>query len=183
MTARGIRLLLSAVAAIAGSLMLVAPGAGQDDAGVAYSIELTGTIDPATQQWLGQALDDSEDEGAEVAIIRIDTPGGLDSSTREMVQDIIDAPMPVIVYVSPDGARAASAGLFITEAADVAAMAPQTNIGSATPISIGPGETNEVLGRKIENDAAAYVRALAEAHGRNGDLATEMVTDAVNRTA
>jgi membrane-bound serine protease (ClpP class) len=183
MTARAIRLLLSAVAAIAGSLMLVAPGAGQDDAGVAYSIELTGTIDPATQQWLGQALDDAADEGAEVAIIRIDTPGGLDSSTREMVQDIIDAPMPVIVYVSPDGARAASAGLFITEAADVAAMAPQTNIGSATPISIGPGETNEVLGRKIENDAAAYVRALAEAHGRNGELATEMVTDAVNRTA
>jgi membrane-bound serine protease (ClpP class) len=183
MTARAIRLLLSAVAAIAGSLMLVAPGAGQDDAGVAYSIELTGTIDPATQQWLGQALDDAADEGAEVAIIRLDTPGGLDSSTREMVQDIIDAPMPVIVYVSPDGARAASAGLFITEAADVAAMAPQTNIGSATPISIGPGETNEVLGRKIENDAAAYVRALAEAHGRNGDLATKMVTDAVNRTA
>jgi len=183
MTARAIRLLLSAVAAIAGSAMLVAPGAGQDDAGVAYSIELTGTIDPATQQWLGQALDDAADEGAEVAIIRIDTPGGLDSSTREMVQDIIDAPMPVIVYVSPDGARAASAGLFITESADVAAMAPQTNIGSATPISIGPGETNEVLGRKIENDAAAYVRALAEVHGRNGDLASEMVTDAVNRTA
>src|SRR5215218_7756756 len=183
MTARAIRLLLSAVAAIAGTLMLVAPGAGQDDAGVAYSIELTGTIDPATQQWLGQALDDAADQGAEVAIIRIDTPGGLDSSTREMVQDIIDAPMPVIVYVSPDGARAASAGLFITEAADVAAMSPQTNIGSATPISIGPGDTNEVLGRKIENDAAAYVRALAEVHGRNGELAARMVTDAVNRTA
>jgi membrane-bound serine protease (ClpP class) len=183
MTARATRLLLSAVAAIVGALMLAPLGASQDDAGVAYSIELTGTIDPATQQWLGQALDDAADEGAEVAIIRIDTPGGLDSSTREMVQDIIDAPMPVIVYVSPDGARAASAGLFITESGDVAAMAPQTNIGSATPISIGPGETNEVLGRKIENDAAAYVRALAEAHGRNGDLASEMVTDAVNRTA
>ena len=163
--------------------MLVAPGAGQDDGGIAYSIELTGTIDPATEQWLGQALDDAEEDGAEVAIIRIDTPGGLDSSTREMVKDIIAAPMPVIAYVSPDGARAASAGLFITEATDVAAMAPQTNIGSATPISIGPGETNEVLGQKIENDAAAYVRALAEEHGRNGDLAARMVTDAVNRTA
>jgi membrane-bound serine protease (ClpP class) len=174
---------LAAAVAVAGSSMLVAPGAGQDDPGIAYSIELTGTIDPATEQWLGQALDDAADEGAEVAIIRIDTPGGLDSSTREMVRDIIDAPMPVIVYVSPDGARAASAGLFITQAADVAAMSPQTNIGSATPIAIGPGDTNEVLGRKIENDAAAYVRALAEVHGRNGDLAARMVTDAVNRTA
>jgi membrane-bound serine protease (ClpP class) len=183
MTARAIRVLLSAVAAVAGSLMLVAPGAGQDEGRIAYSIELTGTIDPATEQWLGQALDDAEEDGAEVAIIRIDTPGGLDSSTREMVKDIIAAPMPVIAYVSPDGARAASAGLFITEATDVAAMAPQTNIGSATPISIGPGETNEVLGRKIENDAAAYVRALADAHGRNADLAARMVTDAVNRTA
>ena len=183
MIARAIRVLLSAVAAVAGSLMLVAPGAGQDEGRIAYSIELTGTIDPATEQWLGQALDDAEEDGAEVAIIRIDTPGGLDSSTREMVKDIIAAPMPVIAYVSPDGARAASAGLFITEATDVAAMAPQTNIGSATPISIGPGETNKVLGRKIENDAAAYVRALAEEHGRNGDLASKMVTDAVNRTA
>jgi membrane-bound serine protease (ClpP class) len=183
MSGRAIRLLLSAALAVAGSLMLVAPGTGQDETGIAYSIELTGTIDPATEQWLGEALDDAADQGAEVAIIRIDTPGGLDSSTREMVQDIIDAPMPVIAYVSPDGARAASAGLFITQAADVAAMSPQTNIGSATPISIGPGDTNEVLGRKIENDAAAYVRALAEVHGRNGDLAARMVTDAVNRTA
>jgi membrane-bound serine protease (ClpP class) len=182
MTACGVRLLLSGALALLGGLLL-AGGAGGQQGGIAYSIELTGTIDPATEQWLGQALDDAEDDGAEVAIIRIDTPGGLDSSTREMVKDIIAAPMPVIAYVSPDGARAASAGLFITEAADVAAMAPQTNIGSATPISIGPGETDKVLGRKIENDAAAYVRALAEEHGRNGDLAERMVTDAVNRTA
>jgi membrane-bound serine protease (ClpP class) len=182
MTACGVRLLLSGALALLGGLLL-AGGAGGQQGGIAYSIELTGTIDPATEQWLGQALDDAEDDGAEVAIIRIDTPGGLDSSTREMVKDIIAAPMPVIAYVSPDGARAASAGLFITEAADVAAMSPQTNIGSATPISIGPGETDKVLGRKIENDAAAYVRALAEEHGRNGDLAERMVTDAVNRTA
>src|SRR5918996_1375065 len=124
MSGRAIRLLLSAALAVAGSLMLVAPGAGQDEAGIAYSIELTGTIDPATEQWLGQALDDAAEQDADVAIVRIDTPGGLDSSTREMVQDIIDAPMPVIVYVTPDGARAASAGLFITMSADVAAIAP-----------------------------------------------------------
>jgi membrane-bound serine protease (ClpP class) len=91
--------------------------------------------------------------------------------------------MPVVVYVFPNGARAASAGLFITQAADVAAMAPETNIGSATPISLGGGEQDEVLGRKVRNDAAAYVRALAEGHDRNGDLAARMVHRAVNVTA
>jgi membrane-bound serine protease (ClpP class) len=127
----------------------------------AYSIELTKTIDPATEAWMDQALDEAKDKGATVAIVRIDTPGGLDDSMRAIIKDIIAAPMPVIVYVSPNGARAASAGLYITEAADVAAMAPATNIGSATPISIGPGEQDKILGRKIRNDAAAYVRALA----------------------
>jgi membrane-bound serine protease (ClpP class) len=175
-------LFLAAIAA--GALgLLGSPGAAQEDSGIAYSIELTGTIDPATEAWLGSALDDAADANAELAIVRLDTPGGLDDSTREMVKDIIAAPMPVVVYVSPDGARAASAGVFITEAADVAAMAPQTNIGSATPIQIGPGDTGETLGRKIENDAAAYARALADEHGRNGELAAETVTEARNVTA
>ena len=115
--------------------------------------------------------------------MRLDTPGGLDSSMRAMVKRIVDAPMPVVVHVAPDGARAASAGLFLVLAADAAAMAPQTNIGSATPVQIGPGETDEVLGRKIRNDAAAYARALAEGHGRNGDLAERMVREATNVTA
>jgi membrane-bound serine protease (ClpP class) len=88
--------------------------------------------------------------------------------------------MPVVVYVSPNGARAASAGLYITEGADVAAMAPQTNIGSATPISLGGGNQDQVLGRKIRNDATAYVRALAEGHARNPDLAAQMVQKATN---
>ncbi|HEV2058029.1 MAG TPA: NfeD family protein, partial [Solirubrobacteraceae bacterium] len=115
-----------------------------------------------------------------LAILRMDTPGGLDRSMRAIVRAILDAPLPVVVHVAPDGARAASAGLFVTMAADVAAMAPQTNIGSATPISLSGGEPDEVLGRKIRNDAAAYVRALAEAHERNADLAEEMVREAVN---
>jgi membrane-bound serine protease (ClpP class) len=133
-----------------------------------------------------QALEEAEEKGADLIIVRLDTPGGLVDSMRSIVQDIIAAPAPVVVYVSPDGARAASAGLFITQAGDVAAMAPQTNIGSATPIQIGPGgagETDEVLGRKIENDAAAYVRALTDEHGRNPDLAEEMVRKATNVTA
>ena len=165
--------------ALAGALLLVAPAGAQEDR-LAVSIELPGTIDPATERWIDSALSDAADDGAELVIIRLDTPGGLDSSLREIVKDIIAAPMPVVVYVSPDGARAASAGLFVTEAADVAAMAPQTNIGSASPISVGGGDIGEVLGRKIENDAAAYVRALAEEHGRNPDLAEEMVRDATN---
>ena len=181
--ARAIRIALWAVAAASGAAILAGAALGQGPAGVARSIELSGTIDPATEEWLDSALDQAEEDGAELAIIRIDTPGGLDTSTREMVQAITGSPLPVVAYVSPDGARAASAGVFITEASDVAAMAPQTNIGSATPISIGPGGDNEVLGEKIENDAAAYARALAEGHGRNGELAARTVTEAENVTA
>ena len=162
---------------------LAAVAAGQDRAGFAYSLELSGEISPATAGWVDEALGDADEEGAELAIIRLDTPGGLDSSTRDIVKDIVSAPLPVVVYVSPDGARAASAGAYITQAADVAAMAPQTNIGSATPISIGPGSEDEVLGRKIRNDAAAYIRALASAHGRNATLAEDTVIEAVNVTA
>ena len=183
MRPRPARILPSLVAAVVGALCLAAPaGVAQSDR-VAYSIELHASVNPATAQWIESALDDAESSGAELAIIRIDTPGGLDDSMRDMVRDIIAAPMPVVAYVSPDGARAASAGLFVTQAADVAAMAPQTNIGSASPVTITGGDVGDVLGQKIENDAAAYVRALAEGHGRDGDLAERMVTDAVNVTA
>jgi membrane-bound serine protease (ClpP class) len=179
---RRLRLALLGLLVAGGMLGLAAGGAAQGDngAGIAYSIEIPDTIDPATQRWLGEALDDAADADADVAILRIDTPGGLDDSMREMVKDILDAPMPVIAYVSPNGARAASAGLFVVEAADVAAMAPQTNIGAASPVSIGGGDVGDVLGKKITNDASAYVRALAEGHGRDGDLAEKMVTDAVS---
>jgi membrane-bound serine protease (ClpP class) len=176
------RLRLSLLALGAGLVLAVAAPA-QEGSGQAVSIELPGSIDPATEGWIGSALDDAADDGAELVIIRLDTPGGLDTSMREIVKDIIAAPMPVVVYVYPDGARAASAGLFVTQAADVAAMAPQTNIGSASPISISGADIDEVLGRKIENDAAAYVRALASEHGRNPELAEEMVREATNVTA
>jgi len=174
-------------AALAAVLVLAAvPGAPAQqatDAPLVQSIDLDATIDPASADWVDRSLKDAEDAGAYMVIFRLDTPGGLDTSMRDIVKDIIGAPMPVVVYVSPNGARAASAGLYITEAADVAAMAPQTNIGSATPISIGPGDQDRILGRKIRNDAAAYVRALAEGHGRNPDLAEEMVRKATNVTA
>jgi membrane-bound serine protease (ClpP class) len=173
--------LLAVVAGIAlGLAFLAIPAAAQRQPALAHSIELTGTIDPATAAWLEEALSDAQEARARVAIVRLDTPGGLDSSMREIVQRILATDLPVVVYVSPDGARAASAGLFVTMSADVAAMAPQTNIGSATPVQVGPGPRNEVLERKAGNDAAAYVRALADRRGRNADLAERMVRDAVN---
>jgi membrane-bound serine protease (ClpP class) len=178
------RIAAAAAALLCGLWVFVADTPfAQQEGRIAHSIELTGTIDPATERWVEQALDDARDAGANLVVVRLDTPGGLDTSMRSIVQDLLAAPMPVVVYVSPSGARAASAGLFITQAADVAAMAPETNIGSATPIQIGPGDENEVLGRKVRNDAAAYVRALARGHGRNPDLAERMVRDAVNVTA
>jgi membrane-bound serine protease (ClpP class) len=175
-------LVWAALVAAAGAL-LIPPASGAHPARFAYSLELSGDISPATSAWVNHALDEAADQNATVAIVRLDTPGGLDSSLRDIVKDILAAPMPVIVYVSPNGARAASAGVYITEAADVAAMAPETNIGSATPISIGPGGASDVLDRKITNDAAAYIRALAAGHGRNPALAERMVRRAVNVTA
>jgi membrane-bound serine protease (ClpP class) len=166
-----------------GVLLSLAPARAQDPpAGrpLIQSIELDVTINPASAEWVKEALDDARKAHAYMVIFRLDTPGGLDDSMRKIIKRILAAPMPVVVYVSPNGARAASAGLYITEAADVAAMAPQTNIGSATPISLGGGGEDKVLGRKVRNDAAAYVRALAEGHGRNPDLAEEMVRKATN---
>jgi membrane-bound serine protease (ClpP class) len=168
---------------VAASLGAPAAAQAQDGARSAVSIEVTGTIDPATAGWVEEALADAASEGRALVILRLDPPGGLDSSMRAIVRAIGASRVPVVVHVAPDGARAASAGLFVTLAADVAAMAPQTNIGSATPVTLGGGTTDEVLGRKVENDAVAYVRALAEVHGRNADLAERMVRDAVNVTA
>jgi membrane-bound serine protease (ClpP class) len=175
--------------ALAGAGIAIAPAlAGSSPApgsttGVAYSIQLQATIDPATEKWMSSALDDAASENAKLVIIRLDTPGGLSDSMRSIIEDMGSAPMPVVVYVYPSNARAGSAGAYITEAADVAAMYPVSNIGSATPIAIGPGGTSQDLARKIKNDAAASMRALASVHGRNPKLAQLLVTKAKNLTA
>ena len=180
-------LTLAALALASGATLTAASAPAQtadsSSAGVAYSIQLQADIDPATQKWVSSALDDAADQNAKLVIIRLDTPGGLVDSLRTIVQDMESAPMPVVVYVSPNGARAASAGAYITEAGDVAAMAPETNIGSATPISISSTGSESDLDRKIVNDSAASMRALAGVHGRNGKLAGTMVTQATNYTA
>lgn len=177
------RLWLALIAVAVGLLAAgAALGQGQTTTSVP-SIELTGTIDPAAEKWINSALDSAASDHDPLAIIRIDTPGGLESSMRDIVKDVIAAPMPVVVYVSPDGARAASAGAFIAESADVVAMAPQTNIGSASAIQANGQDIGGTLGVKIENDAAAFMRALATSHGRDGDVPSQMVTDASNFTA
>ncbi len=178
-----LRRIITAVSIVLGAAILAASAVAQSDSTTVPSIELNGEISPATEAWMGHALDDAADEDAPLVIVRIDTPGGLDSSMREIVKDILAAPMPVVAYVTPNGARAASAGVFITQAADVAAMAPDTNIGSASPIESDGGDIEGTLGRKVTNDASAYVRALAETHGRNPELAEEMVREATNVTA
>jgi membrane-bound serine protease (ClpP class) len=189
MRSRRLRLSSFGALALAGAALAIAPALAQQDpgdpaqGGIAYSIELQATIDPATERWISSALEDAASEEATIAIIRLDTPGGLSDSMRSIIQDMAAAPLPVVVYVSPNGARAASAGAYITEAADVAAMAPQTNIGSATPIAVGPGGESSDLDRKIKNDAAASMRALAANHGRNPRLANQLVTKAKNLTA
>ena len=169
MSARLTRLACCVALVAAGGASLASRGLGAStpSAGIAYSIELNATIDPATDRWIGKALREAQAKHARLAIIRLDTPGGLDTSMRSIIKRILAAPLPVVVYISPNGARGASAGVYITEAADVAAMAPETNIGSASPISSTGGDIGSTLGRKIRNDASAFVRALAAGHGRN----------------
>lgn len=169
--------------AVSGSL--AGKGEAQSE-GIAYSVELEGEIDTLRKRELERALEEAAEKRARLVILRLDTPGGEAETTREMISAMLAAPFPVVVYVSPDGARAGSAGVFLTVAADVAAMAPQTNIGSASPILVGPQgpqEVDRVLYRKILNDSVAYVRALAEGHDRNADLAERMVREATNVTA
>jgi len=167
-----------------------AASAGAGGERFAYSTALTGTIDRSTERTLDRAIADARAKNAEVLIIRLDTPGGSATSTRAMIQDILAAPMPVIVYVHPSGGRADSAGMFVMLAADVAAMAPATNIGSATPVrdpirarSASEERILRDMDRKFLNGSVAFARSLAEERRRNADLAERMVRSAHNVTA
>jgi len=144
-----------------------------------------GVINPVLTDYIKRGIDQAEESNAIVCIIQLDTPGGLDTSMRDTVKDIVSARVPVVVYVSPSGARAASAGVFITMAAHIAAMAPNTAIGAASPVAIsaeGEAEMSETMEAKIVNDAAAYIRSIAEAHGRNMEWAEKAVREAVSAT-
>lgn len=142
--------------------------------------EFENDVNPVTQEFLLDAIERGEREGYNAVVIEMDTPGGLSSSMRGIVKGILAADVPVVVYVAPPGGSADSAGAVIGMAADVLAMAPQTNIGSSTPVSIGGEDISKDLRRKIVNDAAAYIGELAREHGRNVQVAREMVTVATN---
>jgi membrane-bound serine protease (ClpP class) len=147
------------------------------------AIHYTADVDPVTQDWLNHELGVAQSHGYAAAVIVLDTPGGLEDSMRKIVARELSLKIPVIVYVAPGGARAASAGVWISEAADVLAMAPQTNIGSSTPINGTGSNIGSDLRRKVINDAAASLRGLAASHGRNAKWADAAVRKASNLTA
>lgn len=143
-----------------------------------------GAIGPATRDYLHRVFTESEEMDAGCIVIVLDTPGGLSSSMRDIIKDILASPIPVVVYVHPAGARAASAGALISLAAHIAAMTPGTNMGAAHPVSIGGGgEGNETMEEKVTNDAAAYARGLATQRGRNVEWAERVVRESISSTA
>ena len=141
-----------------------------------------GVINPVAAEYLHAAIAFAEEERAELLVFQLDTPGGLDTSMRTMIKDIISSQIPIGVYVFPSGGRAASAGVFITLAAHVAAMAPGTNIGAAHPVAMGGGKMDKVMKEKVENDAVAYIRSIAERRGRNAEWAEDAVLKSVSAT-
>ena len=141
-------------------------------------------IHPITAEIIVKAIKQAGQEKAELLIIKLDTPGGLDSSMREIIEAIVSSPVPVVAYVSPAGARAASAGLFISMACDIFAMAPGTSTGAAHPVSIGTSgqEQSKTMEEKVTHDAAAYIRTLAEKRGRNIQMAEDAVRKSLSYT-
>lgn len=169
-----------------------APGSARPDSrpsrpGTIARIRVSGTINPATSGYIDRALRTAAAEGAEGLIVELDTPGGLLDSTREIVQSFYSSRVPVVVYVAPSGANATSAGAFITLAADVAAMAPNTSIGAAHPVSIGATggaeKVDEVMKQKLENFTASYIETIAHKRGRNVEWAKSAVRESANITA
>jgi len=175
-------------------------------AGTAVLVEIKDAISPATREFFLRTLERAEDQEAEFLVLILDTPGGLSDSMRDMIQGILNSRIPVVTYVAPSGAHAASAGTFILYASHIAAMAPGTNLGAATPVSIGGSSPEEdgdetekskdgdedakksaqpstAMGRKVLNDSVAYIRSIAEMRGRNLEFAEAAVVDAASITA
>ncbi len=150
--------------------------------GQIYVVKVAGTINPGLVEFLVKNIEKSSRDGAACLVIQLDTPGGLALSMRSIVMAMLASDIPVIVYVSPSGARAASAGVMITLAADVAAMAPGTNIGAAHPVNLGQKEMDKTMADKVVNDMVAYTKSITEKRGRNSKWAEKAIRESVSVT-
>ena len=162
--------------------VLVILTTGIASASTVIKIRLDDTIQPISDEYIGRAIEQARQTNADAVLIELSTPGGLVDSTRSIVEKMLASPVPVIVYVAPAGARAASAGFFILEAADVAAMAPGTNTGAAHPVNLGGEKMDDVMKQKVENDAAAFMRSFVGPRGRNVALAESAVRESKSWT-
>ena len=199
--------LVAAAAAVALVVSSLAIAAGENNSKLALTVSVEGAIGPATARYVKDALTKASERHAEVVVLRLNTPGGLSTSMREIIADVLASRVPVVGYVAPSGAHAASAGTYILYATHIAAMAPGTNLGAATPVQIGgplPGlpeappdkgdkekknggdqqpKTKDAMAAKATNDAVALIRSLAEMRGRNADWAEKAVREAASLSA
>jgi len=159
------------------------PGKSQARTVEALSVKIQGSINPAQSDMLDRAVEQSRKEGYDLLLISLDTPGGLGQSMREMVQTVLNSPVPVAVWVGPRGARAASAGTFLVAASSVASMSPETTIGSASPVQAGGKEISETMKKKIENDFVSLIRGVASDKGRNVEWYEKAVREAASLSA
>src|SRR3989338_4350810 len=148
-----------------------------------HYLHVDGIVNPVMAEFIIKSIENAAKEKAEAVVIQLDTPGGLDLSMRDIVKATLSSDVPIVVYVAPSGSRAASAGVFITYAAHIAAMAPGTNIGSAHPVAMGGEKMDETMMKKVENDAVAYIKGIATKRKRNADWAEKAVRKSVNITA
>lgn len=171
------------VVGLGGFLAFQFIGAAEAAGGTAHLVVIDDAITPLEAKRFSGAIEDADGAGAQLLIVQLSTPGGLMESTREIVEDMLAAPLPVVVHVSPPGARAASAGTFITAAAHVAAMASSTNIGAASPVGAGGEDLPDTIKAKATQDAAAFLRSIAAQRNRNADALEDTVLNATSYTA
>ena len=153
--------------ALTAALALLAGAGAAARAQKVVAVDIDAIVHPITVEIVGRAIEQAKQENAAIVLVRLDTPGGLADAMREIIQEIVASPVPVVAYVTPSGGRAASAGFFILEAADVAAMAPATNTGASTPVAMF-GEMDPAMAHKVQNDAAALLRSVATAAAQTG---------------
>ena len=164
--------------------LFLPPLSGNETTGLVLVTDLNGVVGISMENYVSKVLETGKEKNVALIVFELDTPGGLVSSMRSITNEIMDSPIPVLVWVSPRGARAASAGAFIVQSASIAAMSPGTNIGAAHPVQASGGDVpDEEMNKKITNDLAAQMRSLAQMHGRNSETCSKMVTDSISLTA